>query len=267
MSTLRGSPQALSGLAACAALLGDLTAAQRALVEQRTLPLLAPAFLSAGEKRLGEAWRSATRGRLTEACDLLTQAARSARETGHLTGEALLLTDVARLGGAKDVADRLGELASASDSVFVFARAGLAAGLAGNDPDQLIAAARGLEAIGADLLAAEAAAAAAIYRRTGQIRQATAASRRAQASVAHCDGARTPLLADLEAGVTLTPREREIALLVADSTASKDIATTLHLSVRTVDNHLQHVYTKLGVTTRRQLADALGVDTNRNPAR
>ncbi|WP_406279871.1 helix-turn-helix transcriptional regulator [Streptomyces sp. NBC_00191] len=55
----------------------------------------------------------------------------------------------------------------------------------------------------------------------------------------------------------LTAREREVALLAAADTRSKDIADGLQLSVRTVNNHLQHAYAELGVTTRRELATAL----------
>ncbi|WP_043258054.1 helix-turn-helix domain-containing protein, partial [Streptomyces prunicolor] len=73
------------------------------------------------------------------------------------------------------------------------------------------------------------------------------------------EGARTPLLILAQATAPLTVREREIALLAAVGNASKDIATVLALSVRTVDNHLQHAYAKLGVTTRHELAQALGV--------
>ena len=39
--------------------------------------------------------------------------------------------------------------------------------------------------------------------------------------------------------------------------SSKEIAERLYLSVRTVNNHLQNVYSKLGVGGRRQLAAAL----------
>ena len=39
--------------------------------------------------------------------------------------------------------------------------------------------------------------------------------------------------------------------------ASKDIAEQLYLSVRTVNNHLQNAYSKLGVASRRDLAAVL----------
>ena len=50
-------------------------------------------------------------------------------------------------------------------------------------------------------------------------------------------------------------------MLAAAGIASKDIAERLHLSVRTVNNHLQHAYTKLGVSGRTGLAQALGNNT------
>jgi DNA-binding CsgD family transcriptional regulator len=45
--------------------------------------------------------------------------------------------------------------------------------------------------------------------------------------------------------------------LAATGMASKAIAQRLYLSVRTVDNHLQHAYAKLGVTGRAGLTQAL----------
>jgi DNA-binding CsgD family transcriptional regulator len=47
-------------------------------------------------------------------------------------------------------------------------------------------------------------------------------------------------------------------MLAAAGITSKDIAERLYLSVRTVNNHLQHAYTKLGVSSRAALAQALG---------
>jgi predicted ATPase/DNA-binding CsgD family transcriptional regulator len=51
----------------------------------------------------------------------------------------------------------------------------------------------------------------------------------------------------------LTKREFEVASLVADGLTNREVAGRLHLSVRTVDVHLDHVLTKLGFHNRSQL--------------
>ena len=56
----------------------------------------------------------------------------------------------------------------------------------------------------------------------------------------------------------LTQREREITELAAGGWSSPRIATHLHLSKRTVENHLQHSYRKLGISHREELATVLG---------
>jgi len=53
----------------------------------------------------------------------------------------------------------------------------------------------------------------------------------------------------------LTGREREIALFTALGYSSKHIAARLHLSARTIETHLAHIYGKLGVSGRAQLRD------------
>jgi DNA-binding CsgD family transcriptional regulator len=53
---------------------------------------------------------------------------------------------------------------------------------------------------------------------------------------------------------SLTPTERDVVRLVSEGLANKDIATRLFVSPRTVQSHLTHVYTKLGLTSRVQLA-------------
>ena len=53
---------------------------------------------------------------------------------------------------------------------------------------------------------------------------------------------------------SLTPAERDVIELVRQGLSNKDIATRLFISPRTVATHLTHVYTKLGLTSRVQLA-------------
>ncbi len=53
---------------------------------------------------------------------------------------------------------------------------------------------------------------------------------------------------------SLTPAERDVVRLVSEGLANNDIATRLFVSPRTVQAHLTHVYTKLGLTSRVQLA-------------
>jgi predicted ATPase/DNA-binding CsgD family transcriptional regulator len=55
----------------------------------------------------------------------------------------------------------------------------------------------------------------------------------------------------------LTRREREIAALVASGLTNRDIASRLVVSKRTVDAHVDHIYAKLGISSRIQLANLL----------
>ena len=51
----------------------------------------------------------------------------------------------------------------------------------------------------------------------------------------------------------LTPQERRVAELAAGGLSNKEIANQLWLAVSTVESHLQQVYGKLGIASRRQL--------------
>jgi len=52
---------------------------------------------------------------------------------------------------------------------------------------------------------------------------------------------------------SLTPTEVDVVRLVSEGLANKDIAARLFVSPRTVQAHLTHVYTKLGLSSRVQL--------------
>ena len=190
----------------------------------------------------------------------------AAREIGRKTKDerrrSAAQTFVFRLSSNQHFLPSRKRSAESCEGAFGPARVNFAGALAANDPARLTAAAEELTGIGAHLLAAEAAAAAATaWRRAGEQRRATAATHAARASAARCPGVRTPLLAGIEVSWALTEREREIVLLAADNLRSKEIGETLHLSARTVDNHLQRAYAKLGVTNRRELADALNLSS------
>ncbi len=56
---------------------------------------------------------------------------------------------------------------------------------------------------------------------------------------------------------SLTPQQREIALLAAAGHTNKEIAARLFLSPRTVSTHLYQAFPKLGITSRAALRDAM----------
>jgi DNA-binding NarL/FixJ family response regulator len=57
--------------------------------------------------------------------------------------------------------------------------------------------------------------------------------------------------------VTLTPRERSVAILVHEGRTNQQIAHTLNISVKTVEAYLTRLYRKTSCSSRVELAVAV----------
>jgi DNA-binding NarL/FixJ family response regulator/nucleoside-triphosphatase THEP1 len=204
----------------------------------------ARAVLAEAEKLVPEGQRSYRFGlwlaRIWAGVTSPFEAAEDVRAHGEFAVEALLLHEAVRLGHAAAALERLGELASSTTGLLVPVYHAHADALVRNDSEALVEIASRFEEAGYLLLAAEAAAESGNRALFGRL-------------MAHCEGARTPALA-LMTAAPLTRREREIAVLAARGLTNKEIASSLVISVRTVDNHLSNAYAKLGITTRGELA-------------
>lgn len=202
------------------------------------------------------AWTAACTGDVPGAVRMLKGLILQLRADGFAAHELLALHDLVRLGRPELAADRMAALLATVPggraAALLLRHARAAADGAAND---LFAVAREFSAHGYLVFAAEAAAGAVRMFRIGRDPQALAASTLLADVLARCDVIRTPAL--LAVQPSLTNRERQVAELAAEGARSRDIADRLFLSPRTVENHLQRVYAKLGVNGRVELAPAL----------
>jgi DNA-binding CsgD family transcriptional regulator len=204
------------------------------------------------------AWAWAASGDMGTARKNLEVAVELGLNVGDLLGATKALHGLARMGRARQVADQLGELAEQVDGDLTAARLQYTLAAAAKDSRALEAVATRFESIGALLYAAEALGESAVhFRRDGLNRDAAAAQQRAARLLTHCEGAVTPFVRAIGARAQLTPAELDTALHAATGSSDKQIAEIMHLSVRTVENRLHRAYQKLGLSHRRELADAL----------
>ena len=245
----------LSLLATAQAWLGDADGATASLAELDATPW--SAFFEA-EHDLGRGWTAVATGDPVRAREVLAAAAGRAADAGQRASEAWLLHHVVRLGGAAGAVARLEALATTCQGALVPIYAEHARALVERDGDALDAVSGRFADLGLLLAGAEAANAAAdAHRRAQDQRRANASLVASRALAGPCEGASTPGLVSSTSLVPLTAREREIGTLAAAGLTSRDIAERMFLSRRTVENHLQNVYAKLGVRSRAELAEGL----------
>ncbi len=246
------------GLAHALTLAGDLDGAEAAIDDLDAEPPTPIRLMDVDIER-GRAWYTWFRGEHGRALGILRAAADFGVEGGQFALAAGAFHDLARLGEPAEAAEHLERIAEHVDGDLMPARLLHATALAKGDPAGLDEASEAFERLGGWLVAAECANHASIlYEREGLRRRASAAAQRAGALAERCEGARSPALERGQQPVTLTKREREVATLAVRGLTSREIAETIVVSTRTVENHLQRAYEKLGVTGRTELAQALG---------
>lgn len=250
---------ALAGIVQAAAHVGDVRTARAAEAELDVDAGTALRFTKPLEL-VARSWLETADGHPTKAQELLEEAWQIGTSSGELSSAAVALHSMARQGRAELAADRADELALQVQGDFLAARLEYVAAVAAGDADRLVATGNRFITMGAKLFAAEAMADASRARqRQGGARDARMLANQSRSLAADCEGAVTPALVVAEEAVPLSKREREVALLAAQGLATKEIAARLYLSPRTVENHLQRAYEKLGTSGRADLATALGL--------
>jgi DNA-binding CsgD family transcriptional regulator len=201
-------------------------------------------------------WTAACSGDVPGAVRLVQALTVRLQADGFAGHELLALYDLVRLGRPDLAVDRMRAILAevpGGRAAALLLRHAVAAGAA--EPESLFAVARELAVHGYLVFAAEAAATSVRLFRSARDPRALAASTLLADVLAKCDNIRTPALLALQPA--LTTRERQVAELAAEGVRSREIADRLYLSPRTVENHLQRVYAKLGVNGRVELAPAL----------
>ncbi|HET6507503.1 MAG TPA: AAA family ATPase [Baekduia sp.] len=203
------------------------------------------------ESDLTEAYARA--GRIEDAARTLDEL----RDGAALTGGAWATAATARYAALLDGDDAIdGHLAAATAAharvsfAFEEARTKLIFG------ERLRRARRRTEALA---LLAEAHAA---FAGQGAVRWAD----RAGAELAAAGAGPPVAVGDPGAVAGLTAREREVCALVAGGATNVEVAAALFLSPRTVEHHLRHIYRKVGVRSRSELAARFAPQRGETPA-
>ncbi len=249
---------------------GDAEGARRAMAESAKArhPSL---IVYEADDLLAQAWVAAAEGVVSHACDQVRAAAALAAHQGIAAIEVHAWHTLVRMGGRTEAVEALPHLVALAEVVqgpMAALALRQARAFAEGDGYGLDGVASQFEAMGADLLAADAfAQAACAHREAGRKSHGTAAARRARALAERCGSVRTPALGEAEMPLPISDREREVVLLAAAGLSNRQIAERLVVSVRTVESHLYQASAKLGVAGREGLLEVLGplAPTNGGP--
>ncbi|MEO3746179.1 LuxR C-terminal-related transcriptional regulator [Plantactinospora sp. B5E13] len=253
--------------AQAAAMRGDVDSATEAMAESDRAHSSGMAILYPWLEQARATVQAAT-GDVAGAVGLLRDLVHRLQGDGFAGHEVLALHDLVRLGRAdvevgeptitgrrQSVAQRLSELSETVDGPLPSLMARHARAEYAHSGDQLLAVADAFAELELNVFAAEATSRAVSRLRAARSVRSHEANLRLAELLRRCDVLRTPALSVRQPA--LTDRERQIARLAARGLASRNIAEQLYISTRTVENHLQRVYNKLGVTGRGELWPAL----------
>jgi DNA-binding CsgD family transcriptional regulator len=196
------------------------------------------------------------RGLPSEARRVLATALDQSRETGNVAVGLYQAVMASRVEAPDLAADYLRPMVDGGtvDGPLPAVLLHQAEALVARNVDGMLLVADELEAGGLYINAVETLAVAAdIEQDAGRSRTALATRARALRLAERCPGVDLRFLDRPVPSAGLTARELEVARLAATGLSSADLATRLHLSVRTVDTHLGRVYLKLGVAGRAEL--------------
>lgn len=272
--TLGGSPVTMRffqagnlSVAATVAMLDGRHATATALVEELealglpsgNLPAMSPVWARGTVAHLAGA--TGGTGATPSGADLLWAEAVGLLERGFVA--AGIFTGVGAVELAPDLgrAQRLVTEAEATDGSLLADLADYASAICSEDAarmaavgDRLVAGDRPLYGLRAYTAAVR------TWRSQGLLAQASAQFTTAQQVAAGLGPGYLERLDPFEVGADLTHREQEVARLVSQGRSNQEIADSLVLSVRTVENHLHRAYRKVGVDNRQDLRAALTLD-------
>jgi predicted ATPase/DNA-binding CsgD family transcriptional regulator len=178
-------------------------------------------------------------GRLEEACPLLAEALRIYTDLNDPRGVAQCLEAFAHVAGERAL--------YGSAARLIGAAAALRARVAAHQPDTEQARTAAMERVLARALGPHDADTVMNAGRTMSVPQATDLALAVASGTAPGDADRSPQ-------VPLTPRERQVAALVASGRTNRQIGRVLGISEKTTEVHLHHVMSKLDARSRAQVA-------------